>query len=504
VSNGLRFGGFEWSSEQRQLLSEGRPVVIGAKAIDLLTVLIDNRNRVVTKRELLEMAWPGAVVEENNLSVQVSALRKILGDNMIATAAGRGYKWTAPIEHASAVAIARRPKPSIGVLPFANLSGSPDQDYFADGLAEDIVASLARSPWIFVVASSSSLQFRDAREPVREIGQKLSVQYLLLGTVRRADARLRVGAELVDCGTGKVVWAEKYDRPYADLFDVQDEIAAKIVGTIEPAYLKQEEKRAAANASRDLHQWDLVMRARWHYWRSSQRHNVEAKRLLEQALRLGPDDVSCLSLLAFSLSTDVWSGWASDAKATALEARRLAMRAVALQDMDAFAHFTLGVTLLGFGELEGAIAEQRRALALYPHFAAAAAELGRLLAFRGETEEGQKLMRQAISDSPTDPRMALWLFGLGIAAFVDGKYSEAAAHARSAITARRDWFFNHLLLATSLANSGNLDLARDALAEAVRLVPSLTIAALRVGHPFKKEADRDLYVGGLRMAGWTQ
>jgi TolB-like protein/Flp pilus assembly protein TadD len=444
------------------------------------------------------------VVEENNLSVQISTLRKVLGDDVVSTVPGRGYRWAVAIEEAGVTAAVNgRSKPSIAVLPFANASGMPAQDYFADGLAEDIVASLSRSPWIFVVASSSSFQFRDVRESVQDVCKKLDVQYAVRGTVRRAELRLRVNAELIDGTSGEVVWAERYDRPYADLFQVQDEIAAKIVGTIEPAFLKQEEKRAATGAARDLHQWDLVMRARWHYWRSSPRHSLEAKRLLGQALRLRPDDVAALSLLAFSLSTEVWSGWSADAKATAIEARRLATRAIAVDDMDAFAHFSLGVTLLGFGELESAIAEQRRALSLYPHFAAAAAELGRLLSFSGNTTEGARLTRQAIADSPTDPRMALWMFGLGIASFVDAKYAEACEHALSAVTLRRDWFFNHLLLATSLAACGNLESARAALTEGVRLAPSLSLAALRVGHPFKRDADRDRYIGGLRAAGWV-
>jgi TolB-like protein len=504
VSQNIRFGRFVWRPDQRQLFSDSRPVSLGTRAQDLLAVLIEHRTRVLTKTELLEKAWPGSVVEENNLTVQISALRKVLGDGIISTVAGRGYKWAAPIDESMGADVARRDKPSIGVLPFANSSGTPDQDYFADGLVEDITASLARSPWIFVVASTSSLQFRDSRETPQDIGPKLGVQYLLRGTIRRAESRLRVAAELVECSTGEVAWAERYDRPYADLFDVQDEISAKIVGTLEPAFLKREEKRAAASAARDLHQWELVMRARWHYWRSTQRHSIEAKRLLDQALRVRPDDVAALSLLAFSLSTDVWSGWATDAKATAVEARRLATRAVALDDADAFAHFTLGVTLLGFGELDAAMAEQRRALGLYPHFAAAAAELGRLLAFAGETTEARRLTHQAIADSPTDPRMALWMFGLGIAAFVDENYAEACEHARSAITLRRDWFFNHLLLAASLAKGSDVESAREPLAEGVRLVPTLTVQALRVGHPFRREADHERYVGGLRAAGWTR
>jgi TolB-like protein len=498
----VRFGRFEWHPAQRQLSAEGRKIVLGARACELLGVLIGNRDRVMAKGDLLEQAWPGLVVEENNLTVQISALRKVLGDEAIVTVSGRGYRWAAAVLPSGDEPPQRRAKPSLAVLPFVHNSGSDDQEYFGDGLAEDIVAGLSRSPWLFVVASSASFCWRGARQPASEVCQALGVQYLLQGTVRTVGGRLRLSAELIDGRSSGVVWAERYDRPMDGLFDLQDDIAARIVGTIEPAFLKQEEQRAAKAAVRDLQHWDLVMRARWHYWRSSRRHSAEARRLLEMALRLRPDDVATLALLAFSLSTENWSGWAADPRATAVEARRLATRAVALDDMDAFAHFTLGVTLLGFGELDAAIAEQRRALALYPHFAACAAELGRLLAFAGDTVEGERLTRQAIADSPTEPRMGLWVFSLGMASFIDGRHAAAAEHARAAISLRRDWFFNHLLLAASLACLGQLAAAREALAEGVRLVPGLTLAALRIGHPFKRDADLQRYVDALRTAGW--
>ncbi|MFN3493151.1 MAG: winged helix-turn-helix domain-containing tetratricopeptide repeat protein [Hydrogenophaga sp.] len=503
MNNCLRFGRYEWRPASRQLLADGSPVALGSRALDLLGVLLANRDKLMTKGELLSQAWPGLIVEENNLSVQISALRKVLGEDTVCTVPGRGYQWVEPVAEGEPIITLKRTKPSIAVLPFANMTGQPEQDYLADGLSEDITASLTHSPWIFVVASGSSLQFRSVQASVQETCNQLHVQYLLRGSIQRAAEHLRIKAELIDGTTGGVVWAEKYDRPCVDFFAVQDEITAKIVGTIEPAFLKQEEKRAANRPERDLQQWDLVMRARWHYWRSSQRHSKEARNLLEQALRLRPNDANALSLLAFCLATEVWSGWAAEPKVTAIEARRLATRAVALDDADAFAHFALGVTLLSFGEIDAAIAEHRYALALYPHFAAAAAELGRLLSFSGQTLEGRRLMRQAMDDSPTDPRMALWRFGLGIASFVDAGYEDAIEHARSAITLRRDWFFNHMLLATCAAHLGDLALARASLAEGVRLVPTLTVAAIRVGHPFKNNTDHERYIAGLRAAGWT-
>lgn len=495
----MHFGRFEWRPHEQQLRREGQPIALGARALDLLAELIAHRDRVVTKDELIAAAWPHVVVAENNLSVQMAALRKLLGDDAVQTISGRGYRWALPIiGPAAAHAASVRGKPSIAVLPFTNLSGDPGQDYVAEGLAADIEAALTRSPWLFVVSGTGAGRLRElsAGEAARQLG----VAYLVRGTVRRSDSQLRVNAEMLNGDS--VVWAERYDRPLADLFAVQDDISLAVVSTIEPLFLKNEEQTASRAASRDLQHWDLLMRARWHYWRSSLKDITEAKRLFQQALALRPDDSNTLSLLAFSLATEVWSGWSADPKASAVEARRLAMRAVAIDERDAFAHFALGVALLSFAELDRAIDEQRRAVDLYPQFAAASAELGRLLAYRGQSEEGERHIRRAMACCPTDPRKSLWVFSLGIACVVDSRWADGAAHARAAIGLRPDWFFNHQLLAACSAMHGDQSTARAAAAEAMRLAPRLTIAALRAGNPFARPTDRDRYEQALHEAGW--
>ena len=241
----LRFGPFELCPVRRQLLvDDDRPVSLGARAFDLLSVLIANRDRVMSKCDLMDRVWPDTVVEENNLSVQVSMLRKVLGDAAIATISGRGYKWALPVVTQPDASASGRAKPSIAVLPFANLSGLAENSDFVDGLAEDIVAGLSHSRWLCVVASSSSQQFRDPRAATDEVCRMLGVQYLLRGTVRSIDHRLRVAVELVDGIGNGVVWAERYDPPSANRFAIQDEIAGKIAGAVEPACLKHEQQRS--------------------------------------------------------------------------------------------------------------------------------------------------------------------------------------------------------------------------------------------------------------------
>ena len=244
------------------------------------------------------------------------------------------------------------------------------------------------------------------------------------------------------------------------------------------------------------------MRARWLYWRSSRKHSIESQQILERALARQPDDVPTLSLLAFSYLTDVWSGWSDDPKKRIGDAYRHALKAVSIDDHDSFAHLTLGVALACMGDVERAIAEQRRALALYPHFAAALGELGRLLAFSGETAEAVKLVRRAMLASPGEPRMSLWLFTLAIAAFIDRRYQDAVRFAKDAMAQRSDWFFNHYLLAACQAAHGDLPAAQTALAVGVQMMPRFTVASLKAGHPFTQDEHRDRYLAALRQAGW--
>ena len=501
----LRFGRFECYPERRQLHADGVPVELGARAFDLLSALIEHRDRVVTKDELLKRVWQGVVVSDNNLTVQMAALRKVVGPGVIVTVPGRGYRWAAELledQAGRAMPQEAMHRPAISVLPFVNAAGQPEEEYFADGLADDIAASLARSSWLLVIAQDSARAFRDSAQPVREVCRQLGAHYLVRGSVRRAAGRFRVSAELLHGQDGEVLLAERYDRPLDDLFAVQDELAERIVATIEPLCLNREAVRAVARGTRDLQHWDLLMRARWHYWRSSRSHTAEAHRLIDQALQLRPDAVAALGMKAFSLATEVWSGWATDPKTTMLEAQRVAQRAVALDEQDSFAHFALGVTLAGFGLMERAIAEQRRALELYPHFAAAAGELGRLLAFSGQTAEARLWTQRAMLASPTEPRVSLWLFGLAIADFVDGHPAQAAQHVRRAIAHRPDWFFNHYLLAACLACADDMPAARAAFAEGQRLLPGFDVAAMRVGHPFQQDEPRERYIAALKRLGW--
>lgn len=512
----VTFGNFALLPQQRRLLSHGEPVHVGARAFDVLMALVEAAGQLVSKSQLFERVWPGVVVEENNLQVHVSTLRRILGPDVIATVAGRGYRFVArifinPQASSGAVEAVAAPQPAVSasvaqrrtvaVLPFVNLGGNKDEEYFSDGLAEDIISHLTRSPWLLVVARNSSFNYRDSALGAERIGQELGARYIVHGTVRRAADKIRMTAELIDTLAHETLWSDRFDRPCADLFTLQDEISARVASAIEPVYLRREELLAGQVKQQDMQHWDMLMRARWHFWRGGREHNALAQTLLRQALELKPDDPSALALMAFTYLTQAWSSWSPDPRGAIAEANRLALSAVRSDDMDPFAHFTLGTALSCTNQMDLAIAELERALALYPQFAGAAGELGRLLVFAGRADEAAEFVLQAIDASPHDPHLSLWERTRALACFVDGQHQEAVRYATRATAKRPDWFFNHFLLAAAQAAAGDLQAANASMATAQAMGP-YNRRAMQIGHPFVNPAHMQKFEQALEQAGW--
>ena len=502
------FGAFTLQRHERRLLRDGQPLLVGARAFDVLCVLVDHAGELVTKKQLFDIVWPGLVVEENNLQVHVSSLRRMLGADAIATVPGRGYRFALRLAPApSGVAAAsdagdqQAYRRTIAVLPFVNLDADPTQEYFSDGLAEDIISHLTRSPWLLVVSRNSSFAYRNTRESNQAVGAALRARYLVLGSVRRAAQTLRMTAELVDTTTGKTLWADRFDRPLADLFAVQARISAHIVSAIEPVYLHSEERVAGEVPQHSMEHWDLLMRARWHFWRTTPDHVLQAQALLDRALEIKPGDPASLCLLSFTYMAKVWGAWAEDPRAAVAEAHRLALLAVRNDERDAFAHFTLGTALSCAGQMQAAIAELECALALYPQAAAAAGELGRLLVFSGRTEEAEEFILQAVDASPHDPHLSLWIRSRAIGCFIEGRYADAVRYAREATAKRADWYFNHLLLAACLSAAGDLPAAQASLSQALG-GRGYNLQAITIGHPFVHEEHRTRFLAALAAAGW--
>ena len=248
---GLRFGRFWFDVAQRQLSREGVPVRLGSRALDILSALVSARGDVVTKEELMERVWPGQVVEENNLQVQVSTLRKALddgrgGQSHLVTVPGRGYRLVGLVDAPAG----DHDRPSIAVLPFQNLSNDPAQEHFADGIVEDIITALGRLRWLLVIARNSSFTYKGRAVDVKQVGRELGVRYLLEGSVRWASKRMRISAQLVDATTGGHHWAERYDLEVDDIFVAQDAITRSVAAAIGPHLLAAEGVRALSRSGK--------------------------------------------------------------------------------------------------------------------------------------------------------------------------------------------------------------------------------------------------------------
>jgi TolB-like protein len=528
MSSPLVFGAFALHTQERRLLKEGQAILVGARAFDVLCVLVQHSGQLVSKDQLFDAVWPGRVVEENNLQVHVSTLRKILGADMIATIPGRGYRFTGKLQE-PAVSVgntlsspqntfsAQASLPSsvamrsLAVLPFQNLDGLPQEEYFSDGIAEDVISHLTRSPWLFVVARNSSFTYRHSHVAPAQICRELQVHYLVTGQVRRVEddqghVRIRVNAQLIDGARNATLWSERFDHPMADLLQLQEQIGSRIVSAIEPVALRSEEQRALRSdalpsSPAQVKHWDLLMQARWHFWRSSREHLHTCEKLLLESLQLQANSSASLALLAFVHMSRVWAGWAAEPKSTLKEALRCAMQAVSQDDRDSHAHFTLGTALSCVGKMPQAIAEMEHALALYPQAAAAAGELARLLAFSGRCDEAHEFALQAMDASPHDPHLSLWVRSRAIASFVAQDYALASHFAMQAVAKRPDWFFNYYLLAACQALAGQAQAGRESLEAAQGLGP-YSLAALRIGHPFTEEAHLQRFVQALQSLGW--
>ncbi len=393
-------------------------------------------------------------------------------------------------------------RPGLAVLMFRHPPNDADQAYFAEGVAEDIIAGLNRSRLLRVTSRQSSLAYAAEGVATTRICADLGVRYLVRGHIRRMGGAVRVTAELIDGAEDQMVWSSRYDRPVSDIFAVQDEITAAIAGTIEPELLGREQQ-LAMRGNRDLGHWDLFIRGRHHYWLAGPVQYAEAASLFEQALALVPEDAPTLSMLAMTELGEVWAGTARDPAIMIRKAQDYAMRAIASDPRDAGAHHALGVVLSLTGQFDQAMAEQRRALELNPTNAQAIAELGRLHAFRGDVDAALACVDEALRYSPNDPHDWLWLRSRAVAFFIAGRHDDAVACARDACARRPDFFFLHFLVAACSATAGDIDNARIACAEGLRLNARYGLRALHAGHPFSQATDLEKFTEALRTAGWA-
>jgi adenylate cyclase len=400
--------------------------------------------------------------------------------------------------------IARRERPSIAVLPFANMSGDPEQEYFADGIAEDIITELSRFRSIFVIARNSSFSYRGQAVDVRKVARELGVRYVLEGSVRRGGNRIRITAQLIDATNGHHVWADRYDRDLTDLFTVQDEVNRSIIGAIAPGIVMAEIQRATSKKAAELDTWDRIMQAHWHIRRFTRDDLGQAVRLLEDLLVHEPNNASALGDLAFALHFSALFGWAESPPHAIARMSEVAQRAVAADGQDSVAHTALAIHELFTGRHDEALRRLRRAIELNPNSSFAHGYVGVVHAFGGEPELAFQSAAEAMRLSPRDLLTVIWRVVEGWSHLAAGRFAEAAESARLAIEWNAAFVDAHALLAAACAHAGRLVEARAALAECRRQMPGLTVRDQRLVRPFRRLADQERFLDGLRKAGLAE
>jgi adenylate cyclase len=398
-----------------------------------------------------------------------------------------------------AVPLALPDKPSVAVLPFRNMSGDPEQEYFADGITEDITTALSRLRWFFVIARNSSFTYKRKVVDVRLIAHELGVRYVLEGSVRKGGDRHRVTAQLIDATTGNHIWAQRYDREVADFFALQDDITSNVVATIEPQLYAAEDIRAKHKRPESLNAWDCVARALSLTMKVTKHDNAAAQDLLKKAIAIDPSYAQAHSILAFSLS--LANSWSWQPSESVLEpAWDFAQNAVRLDVDDPWAHLALGHLHRQRRELEDAVAEFQNAVALNPNFAFAPTHLGLALCFLGRSEEALVELDTAERLSPRDFQAGLNNTARAIACFIDRRYRDGVDFARRATRQDADSVGAHHLVVVNSALAGEVEEARKALQTLKRFEPDLSLETLDMA-VYARDEDRRRYFEAFRLSG---
>jgi adenylate cyclase len=391
-------------------------------------------------------------------------------------------------------------KPSIAVLPFNNMSGDPEQEYFSDGITEDIITALSRSPWLFVISRNSSFAYRGSAVDVRKVSRKLGVRYILEGSVRKAGDRVRVTAQLIDGTVGSHVWAEKYDRELQDIFDLQDQITQQVVAAVQTKIQTYVAGKAKRLERPDVVTWDLLARGWKLYYELTKDSLAAAEKIFRKAVASAPTSCGANYLLAGVLIHQVLMGYASEETEITSEALELAKRAISLNEDDEYAHWTLGVIQHIRGRSDSAIAELKRAIELNPNCSLAYGTLGTVLSRSGDPDESIKYSEIATRSNPMDPSIFFRYSGIAMAHFVAGRYSEASQWARKCIHRKPSYRTGHAVLASSLAQLNLLEEANEAVDNYLENIPNETISKL-MKVSFKRPDDAHRFEEGLRKAG---
>jgi TolB-like protein len=515
-----RFDEYELDAAKRELRRRDAVIGLAPQVFDLLKYLIDNRERVVSKDDLIANVWGGRIVSDSALTTRINAVRAALGDSggqqrLVRTVPRKGFRFVGTVqqddqlgsirgksEAAEGPSLTLPDKPSIAVLPFVNMSGNPEQDYFADGIAEEIITALSRCSGLFVIARNSSFTYRGKSVDIRQVGRELGVHYVLEGSVRRSRDRLRVAGQLVDASSAAHIWADRFEGEADDVFALQDQITESVVAAIEPNVQLAEIARMKHAQGADLRAYDLLLRAQALEYEYTEKSLAEAIACLERALAIAPSYAPALAFAAYCYAERRQQGWAKQVDTETGAGLRLAMRALETGKDDAnvlwmaaFAVRVLGADPRRAKELVS------RSLHLNPNSAMALTQAGWAEAFLGNPSRALKLLHRAQRLSPRDPRAWYMAAVAALAHFVAGDFESAASSSETALAQNPRFAPTLRVLAASFARLGRIDAAAQAIRELLKLEPQLTIIALRGRLDHMVEGVREPFLDALRLAG---
>jgi TolB-like protein len=535
----LAFGDCVLDDRRRELRRGAEHISLEPQVFDVLLYLVQNRDRVVTKDDLIATVWRGLIVSDSTLTSRISAARKAVGDTgeqqaLIKTYARKGFRFMGDVRIREAVGNGRPPhqipigsaesvpaadvdsladkapgaalnwggRASVAVLPFSNLSGDPDQEYFSEGITEDIITALSRHRSLVVIARNSSFAFKGGGGDVRRVGLTLGAEYLVEGSVRKIGQRVRITAQLAETEGGRQLWAERYDRDLQDLFQVQDEITTTIAARIEPEIGAAERRRVERKAVPELHAWDFFRLGTKHFYKSTSADNLEAQRLFRRAIELDPNLAEAYGYLCYATVLSMVYFEAEPNEERLAEAIAIGRKGVELDDQDGLLRFMYGRALLAGKAYGNALAELETAIELNPCLAVSYCGLGDSLAYEGRISEAIPYFQRAIELSPYDPlRWAFYSYG-ALAHIFAREFGLACEWAQRAtrVPNAHYWAFAHRVAALGhLENPEDLCVATGDL---LQRKPDFTCSFARRRLFYVKNPEQlELYIEGLRRAG---
>ena len=523
-----RFEGFTLDLACGSLLAAGgAEIALRPKATALLRYLVEHPGRLIDRDELMQALWPGVFVTDDSVTQCVKEVRRALDDaeqRLLRTLPRRGYLWAAEVSRAGAASTPAPPpaaaqpapdatgtpppqpparRPMVAVLPFANMTGDPGQEYFADGVTEDLTTALSHLRWFSVISRNSAFTYKGRAVDVRQVGRELGVGYVLEGSVRRSGNRVRITAQLCEAGAGAHVWAERFDGDMADIFDLQDRIIESVVGAIEPSLRLAEVERARAKPTESLTAYDLYLRALPLQRLAARTGNDEALRLLRCAAALDPGFVAAKGALAGVVAFRFTQTWATQDEVD--EAVRLAREVAESGGEDDPSALAWAGHALAFlaRDRDAGVAATDRALALAPNSALVLFLGGWNRLYVDDWRTASAQMERAMRLSPVDPAKFYYAAALGAAHFVGEQYEEAVEWERRALRDRPTYLVAHRLLAASLVHLGDPEAAREAVRALLGVAPGYTLAAAAAHSAFRGPT-RERYLGALRQAGMPE